>query len=305
MTETLHRTDSGVIAEVWDSLHREPKELSPKYFYDQRGSELFEEITKLPEYYLTRAERGLLHAVAPTLVATTLVELGAGNAEKTRILLDAMSGLTTYVPVDVSATFLADTAEQLRAEYPRLRVSPIVADITHGAPAAPARPALYAFLGSTIGNFSDDDAVTLLSRIRARMKGGDRLLLGADLVKDHLTLDAAYNDSRGVTAEFNRNILYVVGRELGVDFHPELFEHLAFYNAEAGRIEMHLMATRDLCISIPDAGSLYVRHGESIRTEISNKYDRRRLTAILGAAGLRVTMWNVDARHGYALVVAE
>ncbi|HSY84022.1 MAG TPA: L-histidine N(alpha)-methyltransferase [Gemmatimonadaceae bacterium] len=305
MTETLHRTDSGVIAEVWDGLHREPKELSPKYFYDQRGSQLFEEITRLPEYYLTRAERGLLHAVAPTLVATTLVELGAGNAEKTRILLDAMSGLTTYVPVDVSATFLADTAEQLRAEYPRLRVSPIVADITHGAPAAPARPALYAFLGSTIGNFSDDDAVTLLSRIRARMKGGDRLLLGADLVKDHATLDAAYNDSRGVTAEFNRNILYVVGRELGVDFHPELFEHLAFYNAEAGRIEMHLMATRDLCISIPDAGSIYVRHGESIRTEISNKYDRRRLTAILGAAGLRVTMWNVDERHGYALVVAE
>jgi L-histidine N-alpha-methyltransferase len=305
MTETLHRTDSGVIAEVWDGLHREPKELSPKYFYDQRGSQLFEEITRLPEYYLTRAERGLLHAVAPTLVATTLVELGAGNAEKTRILLDAMSGLTTYVPVDVSATFLADTAEQLRAEYPRLRVSPIVADITHGAPAAPARPALYAFLGSTIGNFSDDAAVTLLSRIRARMKGGDRLLLGADLVKDHATLDAAYNDSRGVTAEFNRNILYVVGRELGVDFHPELFEHLAFYNAEAGRIEMHLMATRDLCISIPDAGSIYVRHGESIRTEISNKYDRRRLTAILGAAGLRVTMWNVDERHGYALVVAE
>jgi L-histidine N-alpha-methyltransferase len=305
MTETLNRTDSGVIAEVWDGLHREPKELSPKYFYDQRGSELFEEITRLPEYYLTRAERGLLHAVAPTLVATTLVELGAGNAEKTRILLDAMSGLTTYVPVDVSATFLADTAEQLRAEYPRLRVSPIVADITHGAPAAPARPALYAFLGSTIGNFSDDDAVTLLSRIRARMKGGDRLLLGADLVKDHARLDAAYNDSRGVTADFNRNILYVLGRELGVDFHPELFEHLAFYNAEAGRIEMHLMATRDLCISIPDAGSIYVRHGESIRTEISNKYDRRRLTAILGAAGLRVTMWNVDERHGYALVVAE
>jgi L-histidine N-alpha-methyltransferase len=305
MTETLNRTDSGVIAEVWESLHREPKELSPKYFYDQRGSELFEEITKLPEYYLTRAERGLLHAVAPTLVATTLVELGAGNAEKTRILLDAMTGLTTYVPVDVSAAFLAETAEQLRAEYPRLRVNPIVADITHSAPAAPARPALYAFLGSTIGNFADDEAIALLSRIQSRMKRGDRLLLGADLVKDHATLDAAYNDSRGVTAEFNRNILYAIGRELGVDFHPELFEHLAFYNAEAGRIEMHLMATRDLCISFPDAGSVYIRHGESIRTEISNKYDRRRLTAILGAAGLRVTMWNVDERHGYALVVAE
>ena len=120
-----------------------------------------------------------------------------------------------------------------------------------------------------------------------------------------MLLDAAYNDSRGVTAEFNRNILYVVGRELGVDFHPELFEHLAFYNAEAGRIEMHLMATRDVCITIPEAGSVFIRHGESIRTEISNKYDRRRLTAILGSAGMRVTMWNVDERHGYALVVAE
>jgi L-histidine N-alpha-methyltransferase len=137
------------------------------------------------------------------------------------------------------------------------------------------------------------------------MKSGDRLLLGADLVKDQAVLDAAYNDAQGVTAEFNRNILYVVGRELGADFHPEAFEHLAFYNAEAGRIEMHLMATHDVCITIPDHGSVYIRHGESIRTEISNKYDRRRLTAILGSAGLRVTMWNVDERHGYALVVAE
>jgi len=305
MTETLHRTESAIAAEVWEGLNREPKELSPKYFYDRRGSELFEEITRLPEYYLTRAERGLLHAVAPTLVASTLVELGAGSAEKTRILLDAMGDLKAYVPVDVSVAFLNETASQLRSEYPHLRVVPIVADITNGAPAAPARPALYAFLGSTIGNFTDDEAIAMMVRIRRRMGQGDRLLLGADLVKDQAMLDAAYNDSRGVTAEFNRNILYVIGRELGVDFHPEQFEHLAFYNAEAGRIEMHLMATRDMCVTIPEAGSVYIRHGESIRTEISNKYDRRRLTAILGAAGLRVTMWNVDERHGYALVVAE
>lgn len=304
MTETLNGT-STIATEIYEGLSRDQKELSPKFFYDQRGSLLFEEITKLPEYYLTRAERGLLHAVAPTLVASTLVELGAGSAEKTRILLDAMSELKAYVPVDVSATFLEETATRLRQEYPHLRVVPIVADITDGAPAAPTRPALYAFLGSTIGNFYDDEAVALLSKIRGRMKPGDRLLLGADLVKDQVLLDAAYNDSRGVTAEFNRNILYVVGRELGVDFHPELFEHLAFYNAEAGRIEMHLMATRDFCLTIPEAGSVYIRHGESIRTEISNKYDRRRLTAILGSAGLRVTMWNVDERHGYALVVAE
>jgi L-histidine Nalpha-methyltransferase len=302
MTETLI---ANVTEDVWEGLHREQKELSPKYFYDQRGSELFEEITRLPEYYLTRTERGLLHAVAPTLVASTLVELGAGNAEKTRILLDAMPHLKAYVPVDVSANFLAETTARLREEYPRLRVIPVVADITDSAPAAPARPALYAFLGSTIGNFTDDEAVSLLGRIRQRMQHGDRLLLGADLVKDPAIIDAAYNDSRGITAAFNRNILYVLGRELGVDFHPEEFEHLAFFNHEAGRIEMHLMATRDLCLSIPGAGTIFIRHGESIRTEISNKYDRRRLTAILGKAGLGVTMWNVDERYGYALVVAE
>ncbi len=302
MTETLI---SSVADEVWEGLNREQKELSPKYFYDQRGSELFEKITRLPEYYLTRTERGLLHAVAPTLVASTLVELGAGNAEKTRILLDAMPHLKAYVPVDVSASFLAETAARLRAEYPRLRVVPVVADITEDAPAAPARPALYAFLGSTIGNFTDGEAVALLGRIKQRMRHGDRLLLGADLVKDPAIIDAAYNDSQGITAKFNRNILYVLGRDLGVDLHPEEFEHLAFFNQEAGRIEMHLMATRDLCLSIPEYGSIFIRHGESIRTEISNKYDRRRLTAMLAKAGLSVTMWNVDERHGYALVVAD
>jgi L-histidine Nalpha-methyltransferase len=304
MTETLNAV-SAVAAEVWDGLNREQKELSPKYFYDQRGSELFEEITRLPEYYLTRTERGLLHTVAPTLVASTLVELGAGNAEKTRILLDAMPQLKAYVPVDVSADFLAETVTRLRSEYPRLRVVPVVADITDSAPAAPTRPALYAFLGSTIGNFTDDEAVALLGRIKHRMLPGDRLLLGADLVKDPVIIEAGYNDAQGITAEFNRNILYVLGRELGIDFHPEEFEHLAFFNHEAGRIEMHLMATRDLCLPIPDLGTVYIRHGESIRTEISNKYDRRRLTAILAKAGLTVTMWNVDERHGYALVVAE
>jgi L-histidine Nalpha-methyltransferase len=306
MTEITHATaDPAIVAEVWEGLNREQKELSPKYFYDTRGSLLFEEITRLPEYYLTRTERGLLKAVAPTLVASALIELGAGNAEKTRILLDAMQDLKVYVPVDVSASFLAETAARLRSEYPKLRVVPFVGDMTDGAPAPPARPALYAFLGSTMGNFTDAQAVALLAKIRSRMAPGDRLLLGADLVKDPMIIEAAYNDSRGITAEFNRNILYVVGRALGIDFHPQQFEHLAFFNPDAGRIEMHLMATRDTCIEIPDAGSVFIRHGESIRTEISNKYDRRRLTAILASAGLRVTMWNVDERHGYALVVAE
>jgi L-histidine Nalpha-methyltransferase len=306
MSEIMHGVaDPAIVADVWEGLNKEQKELSPKFFYDERGSQLFEEITRLPEYYLTRTERGLLKAVAPTLVAATLVELGAGNAEKTRILLDAMPDLRAYVPVDVSADFLAHTTERLRAEYPRLRIVPVVADITDGGAGATVRTAPCAFLGSTIGNFTDREASDMLERIHQKMGAGDRLLLGADLVKDQVMIEAAYNDPRGITARFNRNILYVIGRELGVDFHPDQFEHLAFFNHEAGRIEMHLMATQDMCIQIPDAGSVFIQHGESIRTEISNKYDRRRLTNILGAAGLRVTMWNVDERHGYALVVAE
>ncbi len=303
----FQRADPAIVADVRAGLSRPQKELSPKFFYDQRGSQLFEEITRLPEYYLTRTERALLPEVAPTLSAATLVELGAGNAEKTRILLDDMSArsLEAYVPVDVSATFLAQTATRLRAEYPGLSVMPLVADMTEGAPAPRAlpRPVLYALLGSTIGNFTDEEAVALLRHVRAGMDHGDRLLLGADLVKDPAIIEAAYNDTRGITAEFNRNILRVVGRELNADFHPDLFAHWAFFNGVAGRIEMHLVATRDLCIAIPDIGRVFVRRGESIRTEISNKYDRPRLTRIMDAAGLRVAQWNTDPTGGYALVL--
>ncbi len=293
------------------------RELPPKYFYDHRGSRLFEQITRLPEYYLTRVERALLTARAPDLMARlrpgALVEFGAGSADKTRIILDAMLHArhdAAYVPVDVSAAFLDETARRLRMEYAGLRVIPVVADISDHVrlPRATARtlprPVLYAFLGSTIGNFQDKAASRLLGDMRMGMAAGDRLLLGADLVKDVATIEAAYNDSQGVTAAFNRNMLRVLNHELGANFDVEAFAHRAFFDKKAGRIEMHLIATEPQLVTIPGAGSLVLRAGESIRTEISNKYDRPRITKILAAACLQVASWETDDAHQYALVVA-
>jgi L-histidine Nalpha-methyltransferase len=306
----VKRADPAMLAEVREGLLRAQKEISPKYFYDHRGSVLFEEITRLPEYYLTRTERALLARVAPALAASlrpaSLVELGAGSAEKTRILLDALrTDSLVYVPVDVSAAFLDETAARLRAEYPGLRVVPVVADLSdYVAPRGVPHPTLTAFLGSTIGNFDDEAAVALLQRVRAGMRGEDRLLLGADLVKDVSTIEAAYNDRQGVTAAFNRNMLRVLNHELGASFDPDAFEHWAFYNAAAGRIEMHLVADADQCVDIPGVGTIPVRRGETIRTEISNKYDRPRLTRMLRSAGLDTLGWETDDACGYALVVA-
>jgi L-histidine N-alpha-methyltransferase len=301
-----------MIADVSAGLARSQKELPPKYFYDARGSALFEEITRLPEYYLTRAERALLLRSARPLVGElrprTLVELGAGSAAKTRILLDAMRATgcgEVYVPVDVSAEFLEATAGQLRAEYPGLRVTPAIADIGHelGLPNHLPRPILFAFLGSTIGNFDEPSAHELLLRLRAAMAPFDRLLLGADLRKDHAVLEAAYNDSGGVTAAFNRNVLQVLNRELGADFHPARFAHRAFYDADQHRIEMHLVSTVDQTVRIPGVGDVRFENGESIRTEISCKYDRRAIARLLRGARLGLEHWLAKAGE-FALAVA-
>jgi L-histidine N-alpha-methyltransferase len=306
-----------MLAEVRAGLARAQKELPPKYFYDHRGSQLFEEITRLPEYYLTRAERALLAAWAPRLAerlrSRTLVELGAGSADKTRLLIHALRAAggeagVTYVPIDVSAEFLAETAARLRAEYPGLRVTPAVSDISErlDLPRPLARPALFAFLGSTIGNFDRDGAVALLARVRAEMRGaaGDRLLMGVDLRKDVRVIEAAYNDARGVTAEFNRNMLRVLNRELGADFDPRLFAHRAFYAAGDHRIEMHLVAERAHEVTIPGIGAVPLDAGESIRTEISCKYDRASVATLLAAAGLALEQWIADDAGSFALVVA-
>lgn len=300
-------------AEVRAGLLRPQKELPSKFFYDRRGSELFERITRLPEYYLTRAERGLLERHMPgwldALRPRTLVELGAGSAEKTRIVLHAMRADRTpavYVPVDVSTEFLAETAARLRRDFPALEVRPRIADISGDFVLDDAMlpgPLLYAFLGSTIGNFEPSGAVRLLRTVRAAMHTDDRFLLGVDLRKDTARIEAAYNDAQGVTAEFNRNLLRVLNHALGADFDPDAFEHRAFYDREHHRIEMHLVARTPQRVTIPGAGVFEIGAGESIRTEISCKHDRASVAELFAAAGLGIERWEADAEAGYAIVL--
>jgi L-histidine N-alpha-methyltransferase len=304
--------DPRMLAEVAEGLSSPQKELSPKYFYDQRGSELFEVITRLEEYYPTRTERGLLEAWMPSLIrrlgSRALIELGAGNAEKSRVILDAMRDAGTaelYVPIDVSATFLSQTAARLRREYPRLAVEPAIADISEelNIPRRVPHPALYAFLGSTIGNFYPPAAIRLLGRVRAAMEPGDRYLMGVDLRKDPARIEAAYNDAEGVTAAFNRNMLLVLNHELGSDFDPSAFDHLAFYEPVAHRIEMHLVSRRAQLVTIPGVGAIPFDAGESLRTEISCKHDRESVAQLFEAAGLEIEAWRSDPESLFALVV--
>jgi L-histidine N-alpha-methyltransferase len=294
-------------------LGKSQKELPPTYFYDATGSRLFDEITGLPEYYLTRAERRLLQMHASEIVRRTrpraLAELGSGTASKTRILLDALvsRGSHVYVPIDVDGETLRKSAAALRKEFPSLEVRPVVADMRdHVAiPYTTERPVLYAFLGSTIGNFDLPEARTLLARVRAGLAAGDSLLLGVDLVKDVAILDAAYNDRRGVTAEFNRNVLRVLNAELGATFDVAGFEHRAFYDEEQRRIEMHLVARHAQHALIPGVGVVRFKAGETIRTEISCKYDRQAVDELLCGAGWRMDAWLTDEARLFALVIAR
>jgi L-histidine Nalpha-methyltransferase len=313
-TSAAVRVDNPrMLAEVAAGLSAPQKELPPKYFYDQRGSELFEEITRLPEYYPTRTERALLEAWMPSLMAQlasrTLIELGAGSAEKSRIILNAMraTGLAELcVPIDVSATFLGLTAAGLRREYPGLAVEPAIADISEelNLPRHCPRPALYAFLGGTIGNFYPPAAIRLLHRVRTGMEPGDRFLMGVDLRKEVARIEAAYNDRQGVTAEFNRNMLRVLNHELGADFEPSAFAHRAFYEPDAHRIEMHLVSLRPQWVTVPGVGVVRFAAGESIRTEISAKHDRESVSQLFEAAGLRIESWRTDPEALFALVVS-
>jgi len=297
---------------------REPqKRVDSKYFYDQRGSELFDEITTLQEYYLTRTELGLLERHAEEIVErtrpATFLELGAGSARKTRVLLRALERErpgSTYAPFDVSADFLTETARELRAEFPELRVTPLVGDFTQPLEvrAATVRPALVALLGSTLGNFSDAAAVGILTNATSWMAPGDYLLLGLDLRpgegKTREELEAAYDDAQGVTAEFNLNLLRVLNDRFGADFEVEAFEHLALYNDEEGRIEMHLRARRAHHVSLPGHGSIAFRAGETLRTEISCKYDRPGVEGLMRSAGVQLESWLEDSGR-YALALGR
>jgi L-histidine Nalpha-methyltransferase len=300
-------------SEVAEGLRRAQKEVSPKFFYDQRGSALFEQITTLPEYYPTRTERALLQAFVPDwldgLAPRSVVELGAGAADKSRILLEALRRRSpggTYLPIDISTQFLAEAAASLREDFPALRIRPVAADMTVDLQIPPEvpRPAVFALLGGTIGNFRPAGAAALLRRVRAEMGPADRFLLGADLVKPREVLEAAYNDSAGVTAEFNLNLLHVLNRELDADFDPADFRHHAFYDEARARIEMHLVAEAPVTVTIPGAGRFRFEAGESLRTEISCKYDRQRLEALLHSAGLHLDEWRTHP-PGFALVTAS
>ena len=310
---TVRRSREQMVHDVRDGLTRNPKQLSPKYFYDERGSELFEEITQLPEYYLTRAERSLLERKIPEIVDAvrpcSLVELGAGSATKTHIILDAMrdSGCAEcYVPIDVSKEFLEETAIRLQGDYPDVRITPVVSDITEPFALPPvASPTLVAFLGSTIGNFPREEAIGLLSHIAHSMAASDRFLLGADLIKDPKIINRAYNDSQGITAAFNLNVLERLNRELNADFPVSDFEHRAFYSSENHRIEMHLVARQARKVVIPEIGEIRFKEGETIRTELSYKYDRPTLEDILTASGLVMEKWMPADDGSFALALAR
>jgi L-histidine N-alpha-methyltransferase len=299
------------LTEIWSGLGRPQKELPAKFFYDHRGSELFEKITELPEYYPTRCERYILATWMPELIASfapaAIVELGAGSGEKTRILLRALETLTgrrAYVPIDVSKEFLHQSARQLAVEFSGLDIIPVVGDLEHGwtLPVDLPQPRLIIFLGGTIGNFDTDEAVVLLRRIAVSMAPDDRYLMGVDLRKDPAIIEAAYNDAEGVTAEFNRNMLQGLNRTYGTTFDLEAFEHRAFYDSTTHRIEMHLMCRRSHRVAVPHHGPVDIEAGESIRTEISCKYDEASITELFEAAGLRLVEFRTDPSDRFGVV---
>ncbi|MGW6287892.1 L-histidine N(alpha)-methyltransferase [Streptomyces sp. NPDC055107] len=312
LTRTLpvDATDAALRADVLSGLTRHPKTLPPKWFYDARGSELFEEITRLPEYYPTRAEREILQARAEEIAAAsgarTVIELGSGSSEKTRHLLDVLPELHSYVPVDVSESALTGAAESLLAEHPGLSVHALIADFTGGLalPGTPG-PRLVVFLGGTIGNLLPEERATFLRSVRSLLSPGDALLLGTDLVKDEGTLVAAYDDAAGVTAAFNKNVLNVVNRELGADFPLDDFDHLAVWNPRDRWIEMRLRARRALSVKIRELELVVpFEAGEELRTEVSAKFRREDVGEELAAAGMRLTQWWTDAAGRFALSLA-
>ncbi|MGY1439742.1 L-histidine N(alpha)-methyltransferase [Streptomyces reniochalinae] len=303
-------TSAALAADVARGLSRVPKELPPRWFYDARGSELFEEITGLPEYYPTRAEQEILtrHAgdIARLSGAGALVELGSGSSVKTRLLLDALPERLLYVPVDVSSSALEAAGRALLAERPELRVHAMVADFLAGLPlpASPS-PRLVAFLGGTVGNLLPAERARFLTWLRTSLAPGDALLLGTDLVKEPALLVAAYDDARGVTAEFNKNVLRVLARELDADCDPADFDHVAVWDAEREWIEMRLRARAALSVKVPALDASFdFQVGEELRTEVSAKFRPERLRVELADSGWRLERMWTDTRSRFALSLA-
>ena len=298
-------------------LTAEPKRLSPKYFYDDAGSELFEQITCLPEYYPTRAERALLEESADELMRTVrpqqIVELGSGSSIKTRVLLGVNSApeyLTQYVPFDVSRGIVEGAAEGLLLDFPFLSIHGVIGDFGHHLSKIPAATGkrLVLFLGGTIGNLDPDERTAFLTQVAELLGPEDRLLIGLDLVKDPATIEAAYNDSAGVTAAFNRNILRHLNRELTADFDPDAFQHRAFFNEEESRIEMHLVPDDTQMVSIGTLGiTIKVDPSETIWTESSYKFTKASLHRMLTDAGMQLDGFytNDEPDELFAVVLAS
>ncbi len=301
-------------ADVRAGLTATPKTLPPKYFYDARGSELFDEITRLPEYYLTRAETAILerHAgeIAELSRCESLVELGSGTSAKTRLLLRALldgGALREFVPFDVDPVVLTEASDALHAEYPGLRIEPFLGDFERDLPAIPSGGRrMIAFLGSTVGNLEPAPRGAFMNQVAAALRPGDTFLLGTDLVKDPGRLLRAYDDAAGVTAEFNRNILMVVNAELDADFAVAEFGHVAVWDAVQEWIEMRLRPERAQRVTIGDLGlTVSFAAGEELRTEISAKFRRDKIEAELAAAGLRTLRFWTDPDGDFGLTLAQ
>jgi len=317
--ETQSFTSQGVVEDTRRGLLDERKWLSSLYFYDERGSDLFERICRTPEYYLTRTEGALLEAHADEILEAAadgvrdgmvLAELGSGSSAKTRVLLGplvARQPAAVYLPVDVSADFLHDVAHRLETEFAGLRVHPVAAEYGEGIRRIgghPAKRRLVLFLGSSIGNFEPDEQVDLLGSLRHHLKPGDACLLGVDLVKDPAVLEAAYNDREGVTAAFNLNILANLNTQLDGDADPDGFDHVAFWNPEASRIEMHLRSRRSQTLRFRRAGlEVPLAAGETIHTENSYKFTPARIEAMAEEAGFACERRWSDADGRFALVL--
>ncbi|HTT27797.1 MAG TPA: L-histidine N(alpha)-methyltransferase [Solirubrobacteraceae bacterium] len=312
----LSESDERSLAnDVLDGLTRPFKEIPAKHFYDARGSDLFEQICELPEYYPTRAERAILLARADGIIRRTgageLVELGSGSADKARILLAAMSRAGTlrrYVPLDVSESALESAAAELLEEFDELTVHGVIGDFERHlgqVPKTDGTPRIVALLGGTIGNFLPGTRRRLLREIGRLLGPRDRLLLGTDLVKDPAVIEAAYDDSAGVTAEFNRNVLHVINRELDADFSPSGFEHIAFFDRKHEWVEMRLRSQRPCSVLVGDLGlRVDFAAGEELRTEISAKFTPARVAEDFEAAGLRLDAWYTDPDELFALSLA-
>lgn len=318
---TLALHDVGVdhrrvlVEEVRRGLTDRPKHLPSRYFYDERGCELFEAITELPEYYLTRAEEALLRRHADDIVRATepvsLVEIGAGSCRKTSLVIDAARRLghgQNFVPFDISEEAVRAAAGDLVSRFPGLQVYGMVGDFEQHLAAIPRLGRqLVLFLGSTIGNLEPAERIEFLSHVRALLEPDDAFLLGVDLVKDADVLHAAYNDAQGVTAAFNRNLLSFLNRELGADFDPEAFDHVAYYDEDRQRVELHLKSSRRQVVRVPGADlSVTFEAGECLHTEISTKFTEATARDSLRAAGMRLERWFTDpeGRFGMALAVA-